>query len=92
MAVTDYNGKEKTSLSNTREFWKYILGGGAQAIRKAMGLGDTLGPLPVENGGTGSNNGTPTVNYWYAENKATQKVTQSKVIKAGSFFYFARDC
>lgn len=70
MAATDYNGKEKTSLSNTREFWKYILGGGAQAIRKAMGLGDTLGPLPVENGGTGNTVGhvdtQELIAYFYA--------------------------
>ena len=53
MAVTDYNGKEKVSLSNAKELWQYIIGGGAQVIRKAMGLGDTLGPLQPECGGTG---------------------------------------
>ena len=30
--------------------------GGAQALRKALGLGDTLGALPIANGGTGATN------------------------------------
>lgn len=56
MPIEDYNGKEKTSLLNIRELWQYLTGGGAQALRKAMGLGDTLGVLPEPNGGTGITN------------------------------------
>lgn len=56
MPIEDYSGKEKTSLLNIRELWQYLTGGGAQALRKAMGLGDTLGALPIANGGTGATN------------------------------------
>ena len=56
MPIEDYSGKEKTSLLNIRELWQYLTGGGAQALRKAMGLGDTLGVLPELNGGTGITN------------------------------------
>lgn len=52
MAASDYNGKEKSSLNNIKEFFQYLHGGGAQALRKALGLGDTLGVLPEANGGT----------------------------------------
>lgn len=65
MAVTDYNGKEKASLKNIKALWQYITGGGAQAIRKAMGLGDTLGPLQPECGGTGKNDSTGVGNIAY---------------------------
>ena len=54
MAAGDYTGREKVSLLNGRALWQHITGGGAQAIRAAMGLGDTLGPLQPECGGTGS--------------------------------------
>lgn len=47
------SGTEKSSLNNIKALWGYITGAGAQAIRKAMGLGDTLGPLQPECGGTG---------------------------------------
>lgn len=56
MPIEDYSGREKTSLLNIRELWQYLTGGGAQALRKAMGLGDTLGVLPELNGGTGITN------------------------------------
>ena len=52
MAASDYNGKEKSSLNNIKELFQYLHGGGAQALRKALGLGDTLGVLPEANGGT----------------------------------------
>lgn len=54
--MASYTGKEKASLNNIKALWKHITGGGAQSIRKAMGLGDTLGALPIENGGTGATN------------------------------------
>ena len=57
MAASDYTGREKASLLNGRALWQHITGGGAQAIRAAMGLGDTLGPLQPECGGTGSTTG-----------------------------------
>lgn len=46
MAASDYNGKEKSSLNNIKELFQYLHGGGAQALRKAMGLGGHVGCSP----------------------------------------------
>lgn len=50
-------GSEQTTSGNVKALWAHLWGGGTlRALRKAMGLGDTLGALPPENGGTGSTN------------------------------------
>lgn len=50
-------GNELSTSSNVRALWQNLWGGGTlRALRKAMGLGDTLGALPPENGGTGMTN------------------------------------
>lgn len=47
-------GNEPVNASNVRALWDYLWGGGTlKSLRKALGLGDTLGVLPPECGGTG---------------------------------------
>lgn len=45
------NGTERTTAQNIKAL--FSRGTFLQWLRKNMGLGDTLGPLPPENGGTG---------------------------------------
>lgn len=52
------NGSERTTARNIKSL--FSRGAFLQWLRKNMGLGDTLGPLPPENGGTGMlQNGMP---------------------------------
>ena len=52
--MADDKGGLHALASNVRSLWGYLWSGSSlRAMRKAMGLGDTLGALPKENGGTG---------------------------------------
>lgn len=57
------------------------MGGGALALRKALGLGDTLGALPIANGGTGKGVKTDdTQVYNYVSGDAVSNLTGDEVV------------
>lgn len=56
-------GNEPVSANNVRALWNHLWGGGTlKSLRKALGLGDTLGVLPPECGGTGKTSFAEAVN------------------------------
>ena len=83
--MANYFGKEKVSMSNIKELFKYLHGGGAQALRKALGLGDTLGVLPIANGGTGGTVKTDdTQIYNYVSGDAVSSLSGNEVVFASN--------
>lgn len=53
-----------------------------------MGLGDTLGPLPVENGGTGSSNGIANADVLIPDADYRGK-KKTVTVKKGSLYFFS---
>ena len=69
-------GNEPVSAKNVKALWNHLWGGTLKSLRKAMGLGDTLGVLPVECGGTGKTSSVETINSLHIPEYVTLRFSQ----------------